>query len=74
MWCDASGSGSVVSELMWWLEPGMMHHLDQTSISHLQIQERKDGRKLLKVFKYKCYTGDVENYSQRKKKGHIEKM
>lgn len=35
MWCDVSGSGSVVSELTWWLEPGMMHHLDQTLISHL---------------------------------------
>lgn len=35
MWCDVSGSGSVVSELKWWLELGMMHHLDQTLIGHL---------------------------------------
>lgn len=44
MWCDASGSGSVVSELMWWLELGMMRHLDQTLISRLQIRESEDDR------------------------------
>lgn len=53
MWCDEFGSGSVVSELMWWLEPGMMHHLDQTSISHLRVQAMEDERKLIQVFKYK---------------------
>lgn len=42
MWCDASGSGSVVSELMWWLEPGRTHHLDQTLISRLQVREKDD--------------------------------
>lgn len=46
------GSGSVVSGLMWWLEPGTMHHLDQTSTSRLQIWEREDDRKLLQVYLY----------------------
>ena len=46
------GSGSVVSGLMWWLEPGMMHHLDQTSTNHLQIWEREDDRKLLQACLY----------------------
>ncbi len=44
MWCDASGSGSVASELTWWPEPGMMHHLDQTLISRLQIREWEEDR------------------------------
>lgn len=56
MWCDVSGSGSAASGLMWWLELGMMHHLDQTLIGHLQIGEEEDGKmepskKLLQVLR-----------------------
>lgn len=40
MWCDASGSDSVASELMWWLEPATMHQLDQTLISHLKKEKK----------------------------------
>lgn len=46
------GSGSAASGLMWWLEPGTMHHLDQTSTSRLQIWEREDEKKLLQVCLY----------------------
>lgn len=49
MWCDVSVSGSVESELMWWLELGMMHHLDQTLISRLE--KKGQSRKLPKVVK-----------------------
>lgn len=48
MRCDAPASGSVVSALMLWLGKETMHHLDQTLISHLQIQNG------MFVFEYKC--------------------
>ena len=35
MRCDASGSGSVGFELMWWLEQAMTHHLDRTLTGRL---------------------------------------
>lgn len=52
MWCDVFGSGSVVFEPMWWLEPEMMHHLDQTLISHLQVWAMEGEKKLIQASKY----------------------
>lgn len=52
VWCDVFGSGSVVFEPMWWLEPEMMHHLDQTLISHLQVWAMEGEKKLIQASKY----------------------
>lgn len=70
MWCDVSGSGSVVSELMWWLEQGMMHHLDQTLISHLH-GKRQIG-KLLKDTKIKREGESKKIVISHVHKGHKE--
>lgn len=66
MLCDASGSDSAVSELRWWLEPGMMHHLARTSTSRLHAYVREREGRQDRMGSY--YTSLSVNVAQEVKK------